>query len=41
MTTILPPPNRKNFESEKKFKEAYNGWKKMFDSVMKNNDYNY
>ncbi len=41
MTTILPPPNRKNFKSEKEFKEAYNEWKKMFDSAMKNNNYNY
>ena len=41
MTTILPPPNRKNFKSEKEFQEAYIEWKKMFDSVIKNNDYNY
>jgi hypothetical protein len=41
MTTISPPPNRKNFKSEKEFKVAYNEWKKMFDSAMKNNDYNY
>ena len=41
MTTILPSPNRKNFKSEKEFKEAYNRWKKMFDSVMKNNENNY
>lgn len=41
MTTILPPPNRKNFKSEKEFKKAYNEWKKMFESAMKNNDYNY
>ena len=41
MTTILPPLNRKNFKSEKEFKVTYNEWKKMFDSAMKNNDYNY
>ena len=35
MTTILPLPNRKNFKSEKEFKEAYNRWKKMFDLAMK------
>ena len=35
MTTILPPPNRKDFKSEKEFKKAYNKWKKMFDSAMK------
>ena len=41
MTTILPPPDRKNFKSEKEFKEAYNRWKKIFDCVMKNNEYSY
>ena len=30
-----------NWKSEKEFKVAYNEWKKMFDSAMKNNDYNY
>ena len=39
MTTILPPPDRKNFKSEKEFKEACNEWKKMFDSAMKNTEY--
>ena len=38
MTTILPPPNRKDFKSEKEFKEAYKEWKKMFDYAMKNVD---
>ena len=41
MTTILPPPNRKNFKSETEFKKAYNEWKKMFDSAVKSNDYTY
>ena len=31
MTTILPPPDRKNFKSEKEYKEAYNQWEKNFD----------
>ena len=35
MTTISPPPNRKNFKSEKEFKEACSQWKKMFDSAIK------
>ena len=38
MTTILPPPNRKDFKSEKAYKEAYYNWKKIFDSVMNNID---
>ena len=41
MTTILPPPDRKNFKSEKEYKKAYKEWNKMFDSIMKNNNYNY
>ena len=40
MTTILPPPNRKDFKSEKEFKVAYNKWNKMFDSAMKDTNYN-
>lgn len=40
MTTILPPPNRKDFKSEKEFKKAYNEWKKMFDYAMKDVDLN-
>ena len=39
MTTILLPTNRKDFECKKEFKEAYNRWKKMFDSAMKNIEY--
>ena len=39
MTTILPPPNRKNFKSEKEYKKAYKEWNKMFDSVIKNRGY--
>ena len=35
MITILPPPDRKNFKSNKDFKKAYSKWKKMFDSAMK------
>lgn len=41
MTTILPPPDKKNFKSEKEYKKAYKEWNKMFDSIMKNNNYNY
>ena len=40
MTTILPPPDRKNFKSEKEYKKAYKEWNKMFDSVMKDTNYN-
>ena len=40
MTTILPPPNRKNFESEQEYNKAYKEWKKMFDSAMKDTNYN-
>ena len=28
--TIAPPPERKNFDSEKKFKEAKKEWEKFF-----------
>ena len=27
--------------SPEEFKEAYNRWKKIFDCVMKNNEYSY
>ena len=40
MTTILPPPNRKDFKSEKAYKEASNKWKRMFDLAMKDTNYN-
>jgi len=40
MTTILPLPNRKNFESEQEYKKAYREWEKMFDSAMKDTNYN-
>ena len=39
MTTILPPPNKKNFESEQEYNKAYKEWNKMFDSVMNNTEY--
>ena len=39
MITILPPPNRKDFKCKKEFKEAYNEWKKMFDSAFKYIEY--
>ena len=39
MTTILPPPNRKNFNSGQEYQKAYKEWKKMFDSAMKNIEY--
>ena len=35
MTSILPPPKRQDFKSEKAYKEAYNDWKKMFVAAMK------
>ena len=38
MTTILPPPDRKNFKSEQEYKKAYKEWKKMFDSAIKDED---
>ena len=41
MTTILPPPERKDFKSEEEYKKAFKEWNKMFDSIIKNNDYNY
>ena len=40
MTTILSPPNRKNIKSEQEYKKAYTEWKKIFDSAMKNTNYN-
>ena len=40
MTTILPPTDRKNFESEQEYNKAYKEWKKMFDSAMKDTNYN-
>ncbi len=40
MTTILPPPDRKNFKSEQEYKKAYREWKKMFDSALKDTNYN-
>ena len=33
--TILPPPNRKDFKSEKEYKEACKEWKKDFNKLMK------
>ena len=39
MTTILPPPDRKDFKSEKAYKEFNNKWKKMFDSAIKNKEH--
>ena len=39
MTTILSPPNRKDFKSEKAYKESYNKWKKMFDSAIKSKEH--
>tara|TARA_B100000029_G_C17426711_1_gene906343 strand:+ start:987 stop:1118 length:132 start_codon:yes stop_codon:yes gene_type:complete len=33
--TIAPPPERKNFDSEKKFKEAKKEWEKFFKQAMK------
>ena len=30
----------KDFKSEKAYKESYNKWKKMFDSAMKDTNYN-
>ena len=39
MITIIPPPNRKDFKCKKEFKEAYNEWKKMFDSALKYIEY--
>ena len=38
MTTILPPPDRKDFKSENEFKVAYKEWKKIFDYAIKNFD---
>ena len=38
MTTIRPLPDRKNFKSEQEYKKAYEEWKKMFDSAMKNTE---
>ena len=35
MPTILPPPDKKNFKSEKEFKEAYKKWKYSFNKAMK------
>ena len=40
MTTILPPPDRKNFKSEQEYNKAYKLWNKMFDSVMEDINYN-
>ena len=39
MTTMLPPPDKKNFKSEQEHNKAYKEWKKMFNSVMKNTEY--
>tara|TARA_A200000113_G_scaffold127340_1_gene114612 strand:+ start:357 stop:479 length:123 start_codon:yes stop_codon:yes gene_type:complete len=36
MTTILPPPNRKDFNSEKEYKDSYKKWEKEFSKFMKN-----
>ena len=33
--TITPPPERKNFNSEKEYKEARKEWGKNFKRVMK------
>jgi len=39
MTTILHPPDRKKFKSEKEYKKAYQDWKYTFDKAMKNISY--
>ena len=39
MTTILPPPDRKDFKSKQEYNKAYKEWKKMFDSALKNTEY--
>ena len=39
MTTILSPPDIKNFKSQQENKKAYKEWKKMFGSAMKNIEY--
>ena len=35
MTTIFPPPNRKDFKSEKAYKESYNKWKKCLIQLLR------
>ena len=34
MTTILPPPDRKNFKSEQEYKQARKEWDKNFKRAM-------
>ena len=36
MATILPPPNRKDFSSEKEYKNSYKKWKKKYSKFTKN-----
>ena len=33
--TILPPTNRKDFKSEKEYKESLKEWKRNFNKLMK------
>jgi len=37
--SLAPPPERKNFKTDKEFKNAYKDWEKAFNYAMRHRRY--
>ena len=37
--SLAPPPERKNFKTDKEFKKAYKDWEKAFNYAMRQRRY--